>query len=105
MDATKRRNAIKDQSFKMRVSEYFYSKANEILLSDTPDADELAFSKAVFAGQVKEEDMTRIVAYNSAIGAAIDAGSDIPEGDIAYAVLTESRFSILTQIYKAAGLI
>lgn len=105
MDAIKRRNAIKSQTFKLQVSEYFYQKANEILLAETPDPDELAFSKAVFARRVQEEDMTRIVAYNSVIGSAIDSGIDIPDSDVAYSVLTESRFTMLAQIYKAAGLV
>ena len=105
MDAVKRRNIIKDSVFKTRVAEYFYLKANSVLLDDNPVLDELAFAKAIFAGQVKEEDMTRIVAYNSTIGSAIDAGNDILESDIEYSVLNESRFSMLADAYKAMGVI
>ena len=105
MDAKKRRDKIMNRDFQTIVSEYFYKKANDILLSETPDADELAFSKALFAGNVKAEDMSRIVAYNSSIGSAIDVGTEISEGDIEYAVLTESRFTLLAAIYKNAGVI
>jgi hypothetical protein len=105
MDAVKRRNMIKDSVFKTRVAEYFYYKANAVLLEANPVVNELDFAKALFAGSVKEEDMSRIVAYNTTIGNSIDNGSDILESDIEYAVITESRFTMLANAYKAMGVI
>ena len=105
MNSQKRMTFSYNKGFQERCKWFMYQHAKGILESETPDADELAFSKALFAGNVKAEDMSRIVAYNTSIGAAIDAGTAIAESDIEYAVLTESRFTLLTAIYKNAGVI
>ena len=104
-DAFKRIAATKDRSFKYKCFWYMHQKAATIFAQETPDADDLLLAKALWAGQVKAEDVARIVATNSTIGAAIDNGTAISESDIEYVIVTDTAFHDLATAYKAAGLI
>lgn len=104
-DALKRIGKSKDKAFQDRCTYYMYEKAAAVFAQETPDADDLLLSKALWAGQVKIEDMARIVTTNATIGAAIDAGNTPVESDIEYVIVTDTYFHDLAVSYKAAGLI
>ena len=104
-DAFKRIAATKDKSFQDRCFWYMHQKAATVFAQETPDADDLLLAKALWAGQVKAEDMARIVATNSSIGGDIDNGNAVGESDIEYVIVTDTAFHDLATAYKAAGLI
>jgi len=104
-DAFKRIAKTKDKVFQDRCFWYMHQIAAAVFAQETPDADDLLLAKALWAGQVKTEDMARIVATNATIGAAIDAGNDVSDGDIEYVIITATAFHDLATSYKAAGLI
>lgn len=104
-DALKRISKSKDKAFQDRCAYYMYQKAAAVFAQGTPDSNDLLLAKALWAGQVKLEDMARIVTTNATIGAAIDAGNSPSEGDIEYVIITADYFHILAESYKAAGLI
>ena len=108
-DALKRISKVKDKAFQDRCEYYMYAKAAVIFGQETPDADDLLLAKALWAGQVKVEDMARIVVTNSDIGAAIDAGNTPVESAIEWMVFSEDTgakgFHQLALAYKSAGLI
>lgn len=104
-DSVKRQTMANNKPFQDRCEYYFYEHARTILEASTPDADDLSFSKAIWAGQVRVVDMTKSVITNATIGTAIDSDSTITEADIVYVVTTENKFNALAQSYSAAGLI
>jgi hypothetical protein len=104
-DALKRMNMARTKSFQDKCEFYAYQKASAVFAEETPDADELLLAKAVWAKQVKPEDIARAAMTNSTIGPAIDNGTEIQEDWIEYAIVTEGQFLNLAQAYKAAGLI
>ena len=104
-DALKRISKTKDQAFQDRCQYYTYQKSSAVFAQETPDADDLLLAKALWAGQVKMEDVARIVVTNASIGASIDAGNTVSEGDIEYVIVTADTFHQLALAYKSAGLI
>lgn len=104
-DALKRISKTKDAAFQDRCAYYMYQKAAAVFADATPDADDLLLAKALWAGQVKMEDMARIVVTNSTIGADIDTDTAPSEGDIEYVIVSGTSFNELALAYKAAGLI
>lgn len=104
-DASKRMNKTKEPIFQDRCEYYMYQKAADIFAAQSPDADDLLLSKALWAGQVNVVDMARIVVTNSTIGAAIDQDTEVTESDIEYVIITDTAFNNLATSYKAAGLI
>lgn len=104
-DALKRISKSKDKAFQDRCMYYMYQKAAAVFAQGTPDADDLLLAKALWAGQVKIEDMARIVVTNSSIGTVIDNDTAVSESDIEWAIVTDDTFNELAQSYKAAGLI
>ncbi len=104
-NAFKRIAASKDKAFQDRCFWYMHQKAAAVFAQETPDADDLLLAKALWAGQVKVEDMARIVLTNATIGAAVDSDTEVSEGDIEYVILSSTAFNDLAASYKAAGLI
>lgn len=104
-DALKRISKVKSQAFQDRCAYYMYQKAATVFADGTPDADDLLLAKALWAGQVKMEDMARIVVTNSSVGADIDDDTDPSESDIEYVIITDTAFNELATSYKSAGLI
>ena len=104
-NAFRRISATKDSEFQDRCEWYMYQKAAAIFGQETPDGDDLLLAKASWAGQVNIQDMARIVATNSSIGADLDAGTAVEESDIEYVIITDTAFHDLAVSYKAAGLI
>ena len=109
-NAIKRMNKAKNKGFQAMCEYYMYQKAGVIFSQETPDADDLLLAKALWANQVKIEDMARNVVTNTSIGAAIDSGNDPLESDIEWCISNDDSadaqmFSKLAQSYKAAGLI
>ena len=104
-DALKRISKVKDSAFQDRCTYYMYAKAATIFAEETPDADDLLLARALWANQVKIEDMARIVVTNASIGAAIDADTDPVESDIEYVILSGTAFHDLATSYKSAVLI
>lgn len=104
-DALKRISESKDQAFQDRCAYYMYQKAAAIFAQEAPDANDLLLAKALWAGQVKLEDMARIVTTNATIGADIDAGYTPAETDIEYVIVTADMFHQLAESYASAGLI
>lgn len=104
-DALKRVQKSRSKKFQNKCLYFMYEQADVIFEDDTPDADDLLLAKALWAGQVKAEDMARIVMTNSTIGGKIDSDTTVPDSDIEYAVKTENKFHDLALAYKSAGLI
>jgi len=104
-DSVKRQTMANNKPFQDRCEYYFYEHARSVLEDTTPDATDLAFAKAIWAGQVRIIDITKVVITNSTIGTAIDTDSSISESDLAYVVSTEDKFNALAEAYLAAGLI
>lgn len=104
-DSIKRQTMANNKPFQDRCEYYFYEHARGIFEASSPNTDDLAFAKALWSGQVKIIDLTKAVITNATIGAAIDAGTEITESDLAYVVSTENKFNALAQAYAAAGLI
>jgi len=104
-DSIKRQTMANNKPFQDRCEYYFYEHARVVLEDTTPDATDLAFAKAIWAGQVRILDMAKVVITNSTIGTAIDTDSSISESELAYVVSTEDKFNALAESYLAAGLI
>jgi len=104
-DAIKRISKSKDAQFQDRVRYYMWDRAKEILAESTPNTDDLALAKAVYAGQVAEQHMALMCITNTSIGSSIDAGSEVADTDIEWAIKTDNQFHNLALGYKAAGLI
>lgn len=104
-DSVKRQTVANNKPFQDRCEYYFYEHARSVLEAETPDTDDLAFAKAIWAGQVRVLDMTKAVMTNATVGTAIDSDSAVSESDLAYVVTTENKFNALAQAYSAAGLI
>ena len=101
----KRMTYAEEAGFQKRVGYYFWYQANAVLNQETPDATELAFAKAVYAGKVSKKDMCLTVITNSSIGTAIDSNSEPSDSDIEWAVTTNNQFGNLAKSYDAVGLI
>ena len=104
-DALKRINKARDPEFQDRVMFYMWVQAVTVLEATTPDTNDLALAKAIFAGSVKAEDMTRVVITNGTIGTKVDSDTAVLDSEIEYVVVTENKFNVLAQSYAAAGLI
>jgi len=104
-DSVKRQTMANNKPFQDRCEYYFYEHARTVLEAATPDATDLAFAKAIWAGQVKVLDMTKAVMTNATVGTAIDNDTTITESDLAYVIITENKFNALAESYSAAGLI
>lgn len=115
-DSVKRQTMANNVPFQDRCEYYFYEHARTVLEATTPDTTDLAFAKAIWAGQVKIVDMTKAIITNGTIGTKIDNDqkllpedieltNPITEDDLAYVVTTENKFNALAQSYFAAGLI
>lgn len=108
-DALKRIAKTKDPAFQDRCAYYMYQKAGVIFADETPDPDDLLLAKALWAGQVKYEDMAKIVVTNHEIGLDIDAGNDVAESAIEWVIYSDDQgakgFHQLASSYKSAGLL
>ena len=115
-DSVKRQTMANNKPFQDRCEYYFYEHARTVLEATTPDANDLAFAKAIWAGQVRVVDITKVVMTNATVGTKIDNDQKldpedititdpITESDLAYVVTTEDKFNLLAQAYSAAGLI
>jgi len=104
-DAIKRQSYADHDGFQKRVAYYFWDQARAVLAQETPDADDLAFAKGVYAGQVKIKDMCLTVITNTSIGTSIDGGSEPSDSDLEWAVKTDNQFHNLALAYQAAGLL
>ena len=104
-DSVKRQTMANNKPFQDRCEYYFYEHARGILEASSPDTTDLAFAKAIWAGQVRILDMAKVVITNATIGTAIDTDSSIGESELAYVVSTENKFNALAESYLAAGLI
>lgn len=105
IDSVKRVSYAKDAGFQKRVGYWYWVRASQVLDQETPDPDDLAFAKAVYAKKVDKEDMCMTVITNTNIGAALDSDGAIDEDDLEWAVITDNQFNKLAQSYIAAGLI
>ena len=115
-DSVKRQTMANNKPFQDRCEYYFYEHARTVLEDATPDTTDLAFAKAIWAGQVKVLDMAKVVMTNATVGSKIDNDqktnpedtemtNPITESDLAYVVSTENKFNALAESYLAAGLI
>ena len=104
-DARLRIGRSRSKPFQDRCLYYMYDKAAAVFAESSPDADDLLLAKALWANQVKIEDMARIVVTNATIGAAVDSETTVAESDIEYAIVSGGSFHELALSYKAAGLI
>lgn len=104
-DPIKRISMSRTKTFQDRCMYYMYEQAGVVFAQETPDPNDLLLAKAVWAGQVKAEDMARVTMTNTTIGPAIDAGNAVEDGWIEYAIKTENKFHDLAEAYSAAGLI
>jgi len=104
-NSLKRIEKSRDKQFQDRCLYYMYEQADIIFEQTAPDADDLLLAKALWAGQVKSEDMARIVMTNTTVGGKIDTDTDVPDSDIEYTVKTDNKFHDLALAYKSAGLI
>ena len=104
-DAIKRQSYADHDGFQKRVGYYFWERAKEVLAQETPDTDDLAFAKQVYAGQVKYKDMCLTVISNSSVGTSIDGGTEPSDSDLEWAVKTDNQFHNLALAYAAAGLV
>ncbi len=104
-DSLKRIKKSRDKDFQDNCLYFMYEQAGVVFGQGTPDADDLLLAKALWANQVKPEDMARIVMTNATVGAKIDSGSAVPDSDIEYTIKTENKFHDLALAYKSAGLI
>lgn len=104
-DSIKRQTMANNKPFQDRCEYYFYEHARVIFEAGSPDTDDLAFAKALWAGRVRVVDLTKVVITNATIGAHIDADEEISDSEINYVVSTENKFNALAQAYSAAGLI
>lgn len=108
-DAIKRVGMSRNKPFQDRCMYFMYQQADTVFGQDTPDPDDLALAKALWAGQVKAEDMARVVMTNATIGGHIDndetiTDAEITDAEIEYVVVTENKFHDLALAYSAAGL-
>jgi len=119
-DALKRIAKSKDPAFQDRCAYYMYQKAAVIFADETPDPDDLLLAKALWAGQVKYEDMAKIVVTNPEIGEKIDNNEKLnPEDEtltdpvlnsqIEWMIFSDDPgakgFNQLASAYISAGLI
>ncbi len=93
------------KAFQDRCTYYMYQQAGVVFAQLTPDPDDLLLAKALWSGNVSMQDVARIVVTNATIGAAIDAGNTIAEGDIEYVILSSGAFHQMALAYKSAGLL
>ena len=84
---------------------FMFEQAAVVFGQETPDADDLLLAKALWSGQVKAEDMARVVMTNATVGGKIDNEAEVLDNEIEYVVMTENKFHDLATSYKAAGLI
>jgi len=101
----KRIRMSKDAEFQNRCFWHMHQKAAAIFAQETPDADDLLLAKALWAGQVNQEDVARVVLTNATVGAAVDADTEVTESDIEYVIVSDTAFNDLAVSYRAAGLI
>lgn len=104
-DALKRIRMSENTAFQNRCMFFMYEQADIVFGQTTPDADDLSLAKAIWAGQVKPDDMARVVITNATVGSKVDVDQDIPDSDIEYVVKSDGKFHDLALAYKAAGLI
>ena len=88
-DSLKRISKAKDAQFQDRIDYYLFQKSLSVMAEASPDADELAFAKKVYAGEHNLLACAKVVVSNATIGTAIDAGNQPSEGDIEYVVVTD----------------
>lgn len=116
VDSIKRQTMANNKPFQDRCEYYFYEHARTVLESEAPDTTDLAFAKAIWAGQVKVLDMSKVVMTNATVGSKVDNDqktnpedtemtNPITESDLEYIVSTENKFNALAESYLAAGLI
>ena len=104
-NAAKRMDYANHPVFQDRVGYWFWAKASEVFVQEMPDAVDLAFAKAIYAGSVSKQHMCLAVITNTAIGASLDLSQEPPDGDIEWAVKTDNQYGKLAQAYHAAGLL
>lgn len=104
-DALKRIQMSENKAFQNQCMYFMYEQASVVFGQDTPDTDDLALAKAVWAGQVKPNDMARVVLTNTTVGGKVDTDHEITDSEIEYVVKTENKFHDLALAYKSAGLI
>jgi len=104
-DAIKRIGMSRAKPFQDRCMYFMFAQADVIFGQTTPDADDLLLAKALWSGQVKPEDIARVVITNVTIGGKIDNGTEVLDSELEYVVMTENKFHDLATSYKAAGLI
>ena len=88
-DSLKRITWAKDAQVQDRIDFYLFQKAISIMAQETPDADELAFSKDVYVGKVNLLACAKVVVSNATIGAVVDAGNAVSESDMEYVIATD----------------
>ena len=104
-DSVKRITASESVPLQKRCKYYMYQQAGVVFGQASPDTDDLLLAKALWAGQVKDEDMARIAMTNATIGGHIDADESISEAELEYVICTENKFHDLALAYSASGLI
>lgn len=88
-DSAKRITWAKTEENQMRIDYYLFQKALSVMAEVTPNANQLAFAKQVYNGQHNLLACTKVVVSNATIGSNIDTGTDVPEADIEYVVVTD----------------
>ena len=97
MSATERMAWAESQETKTTVLHYMVKIATQVVgeacnatgqPSVTAHLLRVEYAKKTLAGQANVAKMAEVVATNASIGATIDAGNPVPDGDIEYAVTT-----------------
>lgn len=104
-DALKRIQMSNNKAFQKRCMFFMYEQADIVFNQDPPDPDDLSLAKAIWAGQVRPNDMARIVITNATVGGKVDTDQNIPDSDIEFVIKSDGKFNDLASAYKAAGLI
>ena len=111
-NAPKRMWVAQDQEFRDYCLFFMGEKATEVLLATTPNADDLALAKKVYAKAVSADNLAYLAVLSTALGNAIDSNVTVGQTfTISAAVADMIRtaiyglFHTMALAYRAAGLL
>lgn len=85
-DSLKRSEWAKDKQTHDRIQYWLYQKAMAVFAEETPAADSLAMARKIYRGEADLYIAACVMAANTSIGTAVDAGSTPPDSDLEWAV-------------------
>ena len=88
-DSLKRVVWAKDAQNQDRINYYLFQKSLAVMAEATPDPDELAFARNIYAGDFNAFACAMVVVSNATIGAVIDADGTPSENDIDFVVSSD----------------